>query len=113
MSEKENKKVIKLSKIRQNKQDGGHSDIQNFEGFDYIKTDTDLNGTPFIKESLIEYASNCKYMVRVMKEEKSKTVLYNYYVPQEELCFFLSKIENGDFDGQLIEVEKYIPEDLA
>lgn len=52
-------------------------------------------------------------MVRVMREGSSKILLYNYYVPQDKLCYFLSKIESGEFDGQIIEIEKYIPEDLA
>jgi hypothetical protein len=52
-------------------------------------------------------------MVRVMREKDNKVCLYNYYIPQDSLCMFLTKIENGEFDGRVIEVEKYIPEDLA
>ena len=52
-------------------------------------------------------------MVRVMREIDGKVSLYNYYVSQDKLSDFLSKLKNGEFDGRLIEVEKYIPEDLA
>ncbi len=114
MSEKENPKVIILSKHIPGKLcRGNNSDIKNFLGFDYVKMEKDLNGTPFVKESLTEYAQNCQYMVRVMREKKSGIFLYNYYVPNDKLCYFLTKIESGQIDGQVIEVEKYIPEDLA
>lgn len=112
MSEQDNKKVLKFS-TRTKSVGNKKPDIQEFQGFEYIKMDKDLNGTPFIKESLEEYAASCRYMVRVMREINNKVCLYNYYIPQDKLCLFLTKIENGDFDGQVIEVEKYIPEDLA
>jgi hypothetical protein len=87
--------------------------IRNFYGFDYIKIDKDLNGNPLIKESLLEYANCIKYIVRVLREQDNKVFLYDYYVPQYKLARFLLDVENGKFDGQVIEVEKYIPEDLA
>ncbi len=112
MSEKMNDKILKFSNRPIHKY-GNKAEIKNFQGFDYVKMEKDLNGTPFIRESLQEYANECKYMIRVMREENNKVFLCNYYVPQERLCEFLTKIENKEFDGQVIEVEKYIPEDLA
>ncbi|MCR5261786.1 MAG: hypothetical protein K6C94_08110 [Candidatus Gastranaerophilales bacterium] len=110
----DNKKVVNI-KLKSGKINSAKSksEIKNFNGFDYIKSDKDLNGVPFIKENLIEYSQGCKYMVRVMREKKNKVYLYNYYVSQEALANFLIKFENGEFGGQIIEVEKYIPEELA
>lgn len=114
MSESENKNIIKFSNRSQIKSNQDRQAvIKNFAGFDYVKMEQDLNGTPFVKESLIEYACGCRYMVRVVREKESKTLLYNYYIPQDKLGYFLTKIESGEFDGQIIDVEKYIPEDLA
>lgn len=111
MSDKKNENIVKFSaKTRKSVE---KTDTKNFCGFDYVKMEKDLNGTPFIKESLIEYADGCRYMVRVMRETNGKVSLYNYYVSQDKLSEFLSKLDKGEFDGRLIEVEKYIPEDLA
>ncbi|MBQ2643968.1 hypothetical protein IJG14_00165 [bacterium] len=87
--------------------------LKNFNGFVYIKEEKDLNGNPFVKENLLEYAGKCRYTVRIMREIDGKVFLYNYFVYQTELAVFLNKIENGTFDGKIIEIENYIPEDLA
>lgn len=107
-----NKKILKFS-AKPVKTSNKKEKIGNFNGYEYIKTDKDLNGMPFIKESLIEYSLECKYIIRVMREKDKKIFLYNYYVQQEDLGKFFIKFENGEYDGQIIEVEKYIPEDLA
>lgn len=110
----DNKNIIKFSIKHVEKKDvKNKSLIKNFEGFDYVKTDVDLNDKPFIRQNLIEYSSKCHYMVRVMREKHNRVYLYNYYVSQADLGRFLSKFDNGEFDGTVIEVEKYIPEDLA
>ena len=110
----DNKKVIKFTpKKESSKTEKNETEIKNFKGFDYMKSDKDLNGVPFIKENLIEYSLSCKYMVRVMREKNNKVYLYNYYVSQEDLAKFLIDFENGEYDGTVIEVEKYIPEELA
>ena len=111
MSDKKNENVLKFSAKTRKSVD--KTDTKNFCGFEYVKMEKDLNGTPFIKESLLEYADGCRYMVRVMREIDGKISLYNYYVSQDKLSDFLSKLKNGEFDGRLIEVEKYIHEDLA
>ena len=63
------------------------------EGRECIVMETDLNGKPFIKSSLLEYAKKCNYIVRIMKEVNGKTLLYNYLVPQDELPDFLVKMK--------------------
>ena len=114
MSENDNKKILKISdKISQKSASSKKKEIKNFCGFDYVKMEKDLNGTSFVKENLLDYARKCKYMVRVMREKEGKIYLYNYYVSQDKINEFLNKIESGEFDGKIIEIEKYIPENLA
>jgi len=79
------------------------------EGYECVIMETDLNGKPFIKSSLSEYAEKCSYIVRIMKDINGKCLLYNYLVPQNELSDFLVKMK----EFTLIEIEKYISEDLA
>lgn len=111
MFDNENENILKFSTKTRKSVD--KTDTKNFCGFEYVKMEKDLNGAPFIKESLLEYANDCCYMVRVMREFDNQILLYNYYVSQDKLIEFLSKLDSGEFDGRLIEVEKYIPEDLA
>lgn len=79
------------------------------EGYECVIMEADLNGKPFIKSSLSEYAEKCNYVVRIMKEVNGKCLLYNYLIPQNELSDFLIKMK----EFTLIEIEKYISEDLA
>ena len=82
---------------------------ENKEGFECVVMEADLNGKPFIKSSLLEYAEKCNYIVRIMKELNGKYLLYNYLVPQSELSDFLIKMK----EFTLIEIEKHLSEDLA
>jgi len=109
----DNIKVVNINKSGKVNSSKNKAEIKNFNGFDYMKSDKDLNGVPFIKENLIEYSEGCKYMVRVMREKNNKVYLYNYNIPQDALANFLIKFEIGEYDGKIIEVEKYIPEELA
>lgn len=109
-TEKDN--IIKFSSKNLNKKQKDNLP-KNYLGFDYIKMENDLNGTPFIKENLIEYSNSCKYLVRLFREKDNKNYLYTYCVKQEDLPDFLIKNKNGVIDGILISVEMYIPESLA
>ncbi len=108
------KKIVNISRKSADKRiSAKKSKLKTFDGYDYVKMETDLNGLPFNRENLLEYAEDCKYMVRIMREKDKKIFLYNYCIPQDKLCEFLLKVQSGEVDGKIIEVEKFIPEDLA
>lgn len=88
-------------------------DIKFFAGFEYIRYDKDLNGKPFVEQNLLEYSKSCHYIVRIMKERNNNLSLYNYDVPSEKLYEFLEKFYKNELKGTIIEIEKYIPDDLA
>ena len=48
-----------------------------------------------------------------MREFDGETYLYNYDVPNNDLFKFMKSFEENTLDGTIIEIEKYIPEDLA
>ena len=108
----EDKKNI-LNFAGKSRKSGSKKSGVNGHKYPYIKTKKDLNGNSFNKVSLLEYARDCRYVVRIMREENGEVCLYGYLVPYDELTLFLNETEKKDFDGQVIEVEKYIPKDLA
>ncbi len=94
--------------------DKPHRKDKNFlSGFSYVKTKKNLDGKLFNPASLLKYADKCKYLVSIMKKEDGTVYLYRYLVPHGDLANFLYEVQKEDFDGDLIEVEKYVPEDLA
>ena len=109
MTDKFNKKVINLFSGK-NAED---ENIKFFAGFEYVRYDKDLNGNPFIEQNLLDYANSCHYIVRIMKERGKNISLYNYDVPSEKLYEFMEKFYKNELQGTIIEIEKYIPEDLA
>ena len=71
---------------------------------------------PELAEILVpacDYSKKCKYIVRVMRKVNGVVSLYNYKVPSHKFIEFISKFLNKEFNGEIIEVEKYIPEELA
>ena len=84
-----------------------------FAGFEYIRLDRDSNGNPFIEQNLLDYANTCHYIVRIMRKKGKRVFLYNYEVPSEKLYEFLEKFYKNELTGTIIEIDKYIPDDLA
>ncbi len=111
MSDDSNDKVINLF----NKQIGAENDIQQmlFKEFEYVKLSKDDNGNYFKEESLREYANRCFYIVSVMKDSSVGVSLYKYKVPYSSLLDFFNIFRNNTIYGEIIDIERYIPEDLA
>ena len=84
-----------------------------FKGFQYLKITKDDNGNYFKEESLREYANRCFYIVTVMRHNGIGVALYKYKVPYESLLNFLNEFKNNKSYGEVIDIERYIPEDLA
>lgn len=87
--------------------------IKFFAGFSYVKLKRDSNGKKFVKNNLLSYADKCHYIISVMREVDEQTCLYNYDVKSSDLLRFLKAFDDDTLNGKIIEIEKYIPEDLA
>jgi hypothetical protein len=87
--------------------------IKYFAGFNYIKLKRDENGKRFVPLTLDSYAEKCHYIVTIMRNIEGEVCLYKYDVKTSELPAFMKALENKTLVGKLIEIEKYIPEDLA
>lgn len=114
MSDEINKKVIDIfSKHNSNISQGTKEKVKYYAGFSYVRIDKDHNGNKFNPEHLLKYAEKCHYIVRVMREYKGETVLYNYDVPNNGLFKFMKSFEENTLDGTIIEIDKYFPDNPA
>ena len=114
MSDNINDKVIDIFNKHKNQAlEENDEKVKFFKGFNYVRLDRDLNGKRFKEANLLEYSKKCLYIVRVMREKDKDVALYNYKVPHNRLVEFISKFANNELNGKIIEIDKYIPEDLA
>jgi hypothetical protein len=87
--------------------------IRSEDGFYYVCIKKDENGIPFDKDRLLNSASELQYIVKVMVTYQGHPHIYMYKVPSERLLEFLSPYMNKKKEGEIIEVEKYYPHELA
>ncbi len=115
MDKQTNEKVINIFKNADNTQQAQNDTpaIKFFAGVNYVRLDEDANGHPFNKKNLIENAKNISYIVRVLKQKNKKHSLYNYNVPYDKLVEFISMFEKNELSGTIIDIDKYIPNELA
>ena len=114
MSENINEKVIDIfNKHKAQALEETDEKVKFFKGFNYVRLDKDLNGKPFKEEKLLEYAEKCQYIVRVMREKDGQVALYNYKVNHDRIIEFIGKFANNELNGKIVEIDKFIPEDLA
>ncbi len=106
-----NDKVISL--FKKSGQNVQNSQPRFFKGFQYLKITKDDNGNYFKEEALRDYAKRCFYIVTVMRNNGIGVALYKYKVPYESLLNFLNEFKNNKSYGEVIDIERYVPEDLA
>lgn len=107
-----NKKVIDIFS-KHNKSVPSAEKVRFYAGFNYVKLSKDTNGNCFNEEHLRTFSENCHYIVSVMRKFDEQVFLYNYDVPHKDLYKFLKSFEENTLDGEIVEIEKYIPEGLA
>ena len=114
MSDEINKNVINLfsAKSKEERSKEEQKKIEYYAGFDYVKVKRDSNGNKFRKDYLLKYASQCRYMVTVMRETDGEIDLYSYDVPNADLFKFMKSFEENTLDGTIIEINKYIPDEI-
>lgn len=109
-----NKKVIDIFSKHNNKlKPETKEKVKLYAGFNYVRIDKDHNGNKFNSEHLLKYAQGCHYIVRVMREYKGETVLYNYDIPNSDLFKFIKSFQENTLDGIIIEIDKYFPDTPA
>ena len=66
-----------------------------------------------IREELLEDAKLTEYIVKVLIDTPQGSYINNYKVSGEKIVGFLSKFTNRKKHGHVIEIDKYIPDELA
>ena len=113
MSEEISKKVINIfSKHIKQKPTSGDEQVKYFAGFSYVRMDKDANGYPFKEEKLLDYAKECHYIVKVMRDKNGNPSLYSYNVPSDKLLDFLLMFRNNELNGSIIEIDKFLPKNI-
>lgn len=114
MADEINEKVINIFTRHNNDLPQNDDEkIKFFAGYNYVKLKRDDNGKKFHEANLVAYAKKCHYIVRVMRNIDGETCLYNYDITNDELFDFMKAMEQKVLVGTIIEIDKYIPEDLA
>lgn len=114
MTDEISNKVINIfNKHIKNKPISAKEKVKTFAGFSYVRMDADVNGYPFKSDYLLEYAKECHYIVKVMRKKNGGLSLYSYNVPNDKLLDFLLMFRNNELNGTIIEIDKFVPKDLA
>ncbi len=89
------------------------AEIKNFLGFEYVKLKKDVNGIRFSEKSLRDFSYDLKYNISLMRKSDEEIFLYQYFISGSELKRFFEEYINGTIEGEIIQIEKYTPENLA
>ncbi len=106
-----NDKVVDI--FKKTPQDGDTLRQRFFKGFQYVKLTKDEGGNYFKEDEIRTYAQKTFYIVTVMKKNGIGVALYKYKVPYDSLLNFFNKFRNNESYGEIIDIERYVPEDLA
>ncbi|MCQ2957917.1 MAG: hypothetical protein MJ180_03330 [Candidatus Gastranaerophilales bacterium] len=110
-----NKKVVSIfERHKANKLNNDDAKVIECDDDIYCVTvKTDKHGNPFNRAELLEDARMTEYIVKVLVDTPESSYINNYKVSGEKILEFLSKYTKRKKQGQVIEIDKYIPDDLA
>jgi len=83
------------------------------DGYYYVCMKSDLNGKHFDEAKLLNEANNCYYIVKVMIKQALHPYILNYKIPGTKILEFIKLYMSEDKEGQIIEIDKFYPEDWA
>ena len=111
--DKKSEKIVVLNEKKKGRMADSAAQNPLYEGFEYTKLTRDVNGFSLNFEHLKNYGEKNRYAISVLRKIKNKTYIYNYFVKNEELSKFFKCYFDGKIEGEIIEVEKLDPENLA
>ena len=103
-------KIIDFSKKAKSGEDAKK---RLFKGVQYVKILKDENGNLFNGEAIMEYAKKVFFIVTVVKNSSLGTAIYKYNVPYDSFLDFINEFRRNQEYGKIIDIERYVPEDLA
>ncbi len=103
-------KVTKIGAKNSNKK---ITQLKSYLGFEYIKLKKDINGLEFNMDHLFEYSKKNRYNISVARKVENCTFVYNFFVEGTKLNLFFDAYFNGKIEGDIIDIDKLKPENLA
>lgn len=114
MTDKINEKVINLFAAHKKSKSCNNGQVCNTsDGYTYVTIKTDDNGRPFDEEKLIKNANEFYYIVKVMVKDGRHPYINNFKISAEKLLDFIKIYIEGKGEGQIIEIDKFYPEEWA
>lgn len=107
------KKVVNIFTKHKENQPTDTKVIKCDDGIYCVTVKTDKHGNPLNKDEILQDAMITEYIVKVLIETPQGSYINNYKVSGEKILAFLSKYTTRKKQGQVIEIDKYIPDDLA
>ncbi len=109
-----NEKVINLFGAgKKNKICNAGQVCETPEGYTYVTINTDDNGRHFDEGKLLKNAHRFYYVVKVMVKESRHPYINNFKVPGDKILDFIKIYNDGKGHGQIIEIDKFYPEEWA
>ncbi|HSA06323.1 MAG TPA: hypothetical protein P5556_04015 [Candidatus Gastranaerophilales bacterium] len=114
MTDELNKKVINLFSAHKKAKSCQSGNVcKNSDGYFYISIETDENGRHFDEETLLERAGDFYYIVKVLVKNGLRASINNYKIPGDDLLKFIKIYIDGKGEGQIIEIDKFFPDEWA
>ncbi|MFH0702534.1 MAG: hypothetical protein V2B14_03225 [bacterium] len=115
MSDNINEKIISIFAKHKKKlsSDDDEKVIRSIDGFYYICIKKDENNKYLDEKKLTDKSFKYSYIVKVMVKHSEHPYIYSFKVPGEKIVEFLKLYVNGEREGQIIEIDKYYPNEFA
>jgi hypothetical protein len=83
------------------------------EGYSYVTIETDENGRHFDEEKLLKRSKECYYIVKIMIKKGACPQINNFKIQGDKILDFIKLYLEGGQEGQIIEIDKFYPEEWA
>ncbi len=114
MTDKINEKVINLFSGNKKAKTCNNGEVcTNSRGYSYVTIKTDDHGRPFDEEKLLDNAYEFYYIVKVMVKDGKHPYINNFKISGDKLLDFIKIYTDGKGDGQIIEIDKFYPDEWA
>lgn len=90
-----------------------YAEIKEYLGFGYVKLKKDVNGISLNEKALLDFASELRYTISIMRKLDDRVYLYEYFIQSNDLKKFLKAHIDGIIEGEIIQIEKHTPDNLA
>lgn len=87
--------------------------VRNEDGFYYVCVTKDDADKILNEDKLLDKYAQTKYIIKVLIKNEGNFHLYNFLVPSEKLMEFLDPYVKHEKEGDIVDIEKYFPDELA